>query len=371
MDRRNFIKSASGMALTAAVAMAGTSKVMAATEVLSKENKKRKNMKMEHRNLGGMNVSAVGLGCLPMVGYYGGHFDKAEMIKLIRHAYERGVTLFDTAEVYGPYTSEEWVGEALAPFRQNVKIETKFGFGVEEGKNTALNSKPDHIRRAVEGSLKRLRTDHIDLLYQHRVDPSTPIEEVAETVKTLMKEGKVLHWGLSEASAKTIRRAHKVCTLSAVQSEYSLLWREPEVKIFSTLEELGIGFVPYCPLGRAFLCGEITPDSSFPSNDRRHNLPMFTPEALRYNQPLVALVRKWAERKGVTPAQFSLIWMLSQKPWIAPIPGTTSIAHLDDITGNMNVRLTPDELDEFATDYAQVNLMGHRADPFTESQIDK
>lgn len=371
MDRRSFLKAASGAALTAAVAMAGTSKVIAATEAMSKDKKKSKSMGMEHRNLGGMNASAIGLGCLPMVGYYGGHFEKADMIALIRHAYERGVTLFDTAEVYGPYTSEEWVGEALAPFRDDVKIETKFGFGVEEGKPTAVNSEPAHLRRAVEGSLRRLKTDHIDLLYQHRVDPATPIETVAETVKQLIKEGKVLHWGLSEASARTIRRAHKVCPVSAVQSEYSLLWREPEVKIFSTLEELGIGFVPYCPLGRAFLTGVIDENSRFPQNDRRHNLPMFTPEALRYNRPLVSLVKRWAERKGVTPAQFSLLWMLSRKPWIVPIPGTTSIAHLDDFTANAAVRLTPDELDEFDRDYARIDLMGHRADPFTESQIDK
>lgn len=371
MDRRDFIKSASGMALTATMALAGTSKVMAATEALSKDKAKKRAMKMERRNLGGMNVSAIGLGCLPMVGYYGGTFEKKEMVALIRHAYERGVTLFDTAEVYGPYTSEEWVGEALAPFRHDVKIETKFGFGVEEGKPTALNSRPDHLRRAVEGSLRRLRTDHIDLLYQHRVDPATPIEEVAEAVKQLIKEGKVLHWGLSEASARTIRRAHQVCTVSAVQSEYSLLWREPEVKIFPTLEELGIGFVPYCPLGRAFLTGIIDENSHFPKNDRRHNLPMFTPEALHYNRPLVQLIQHWAKKKGVTPAQFSLIWMLSVKPWIVPIPGTTSIAHLDNFTTNAQVRLTPDELDDFEQEYSHIDLMGHRADPFTESQIDK
>ena len=200
---------------------------------------------MEHRNLGGLlNVSVIGLGCLPMVGYYGGKYEKKDMIALIRHAYEKGVTFFDTAEVYGPYTSEEWVGEALAPIRDKVRIGTKFGFGVEEKQPTALNSRPDHIRRAVEGSLRRLRTDHIDLLYQHRVDPNVPMEEVAGTVKDLMQEGKVLHWGLSEASARSIRRAHAVCPLSAVQSEYAIWWREPETKIFPTLEELGIGFVP-------------------------------------------------------------------------------------------------------------------------------
>lgn len=218
---------------------------------------------MEYRNLGGLAVSAIGLGCLPMVGYYGGKYEKRDMIALIRRAYDKGVTFFDTAEVYGPYTSEEWVGEALAPFRDKVKIGSKFGFGVEEGKPTALNSRPDHIRRAVEGSLRRLRTDRIDLLYQHRVDPNVPMEEVAGTVKDLMQEGKVLHWGLSEASARSIRRAHAVCPLSAVQSEYAIWWREPETKIFPTLEELGIGFVPYCPLGRAFLTGVIDGNSRF------------------------------------------------------------------------------------------------------------
>ena len=233
---------------------------------------------MEYRKLGGLDVSAIGLGCLPMVGYYGGKYDKKDMIALIRRAYDKGVTFFDTAEVYGPYTSEEWVGEALAPFRDKVKIGTKFGFGVEEKQPTAINSRPDHIRRAVEGSLKRLRTDHIDLLYQHRVDPKVPMEDVAGTVKDLMQEGKVLHWGLSEASARSIRRAHTVCPLSAVQSEYAIWWREPETKIFPMLEEFGIGFVPYCPLGRAFLTGVIDENSRFYEGDRRWNLPQFTPE---------------------------------------------------------------------------------------------
>lgn len=287
----------------------------------------------EHRRLGTLDVSAIGLGCLPMVGYYGGKYEKKDMIALIRRAYDSGVTFFDTAEVYGPHTSEEWVGEAVEPFRDKIKIGTKFGFGVEEGQPTALNSRPDHIRRAVEGSLKRLRTDHIDLLYQHRVDPGVPMEEVAETVKALIKEGKVIHWGMSEASARSIRRAHAVCPLSAVQSEYAIWWREPETKIFPTLEELGIGFVPYCPLGR--------------------------------------LVEEWAKRKGVTPAQFALVWMLARKAWIVPIPGTTNPAHLDDFLGAAGVRLTPYEMEEFDAAYAKIDLMGHRADPFTESQIDK
>ena len=334
MDRRNFIKQASGYALAAAGTMTGIGQVFAGT-IPARENKtngsydeQKHDKDMEHRNLGGMEVSAIGLGCLPMVGYYGGKYEKKDMIALIRRAYDQGVTLFDTAEVYGPYTSEEWVGEAVAPFRDKVKIETKFGFGVEEGQPTALNSRPDHIRRAVEGSLRRLRTDHIDLLYQHRVDPNVPMEEVAGVVKDLMQEGKVLHWGLSEASVRSIRKAHAVCPLSAIQSEYAIWWREPETKIFPTLQELGIGFVPYCPLGRAFLTGVINENSRFQKGDRRYNLPQFQPEALKHNMPLVYLVEEWAKRKGVTPAQFALLWMLSRKPWIAPIPGTTNPDHI-------------------------------------------
>ena len=375
MDRRKFLKSASGLALMAAGALTGTSRVLAATDAMAATGKDKgrtgRQPKAERRNLGGMSVSPIGLGCLPMVGYYGGRYDRRDMVALIRRAYEKGVTLFDTAEVYGPYTSEEWVGEALQPIRDNVKIATKFGFGVEEGRHTALNSSVAHMRRAVEGSLRRLRTDHIDLLYQHRVDPATPIEEVADAVAQLIKEGKVLHFGLSEASARTIRRAHSVCPVSAVQSEYAIWWREPELKIFPTLEELGIGFVPYCPLGRGYLTCTIGEDSRFGSDDRRHNLPRFTPQALRYNRPLTELVGRWARRKGITPAQFSLVWMLSRKPWIVPIPGTTSAAHLDDFIGASGVRLTPDEADEFDMEYSRIDLMGHRADPFTESQIDK
>lgn len=370
MNRRDFIKRSSALGL-AATGLCGLLETSASVATTSEMKANKEKCGMEYRDLGGMEVSAIGLGCLPMVGYYGGKFDKKDMIALIRHAYEKGVTLFDTAEVYGPYTSEEWVGEALRPFRDKVKIETKFGFGVEEKQNTALNSRPEHIRRAVEGSLRRLRTDHIDLLYQHRVDPKVPIEEVAETVAGLIREGKVLHWGMSEASAKNIRRAHAVCPLSAVQSEYAIWWREPETKIFPTLEELGIGFVPYCPLGRAFLTGAINEDSRFAKGDRRFTLPQFTPEALRHNMPLVRLVKRWAERKGVTPAQFALVWMLSRKSWIAPIPGTTNPKHLDDFLGAGSVRLSAWELEVFDKECSQIGLMGHRADPFTESQIDK
>lgn len=372
MDRRGFLKISSMTALMAAGEWTGLSKVLARSSSQNSFSSVRQSSgNMEHRNLGQLNVSAVGLGCLPMVGYYGGRYEKRDMIALIRRAYEKGITFFDTAEVYGPHVSEEWVGEALEPFRNEVKIGTKFGFGVEEGKPTSLNSSPAHIRRAVEGSLKRLRTDHIDLLYQHRVDPNVPMEEVADTVKQLMQEGKVLHWGLSEASARSIRRAHAVCPVTAVQSEYAIWWREPETKIFPTLEELGIGFVPYCPLGRAFLTGVINENSRFYKSDRRHNLPQFTPEALKHNMPLVRLVQKWAEQKGVTPAQFALVWMLSRKSWIAPIPGTTNPEHLDDLLGAGTVRLSAWEMEAFDKEYAQIDLMGHRADPFTESQIDK
>ena len=361
MDRRNFLRTASSFALLAAGATTGVSRVFAKTPSFSltgnqsDENTPNMGDTMEYRKLGGLDVSAIGLGCLSMVGYYGGKYDKKDMIALIRRAYDKGVTFFDTAEVYGPYTSEEWVGEALAPFRDKVKIGTKFGFGVEEKQPTAINSRPDHI----------------DLLYQHRVDPKVPMEDVAGTVKDLMQEGKVLHWGLSEASARSIRRAHTVCPLSAVQSEYAIWWREPETKIFPMLEEFGIGFVPYCPLGRAFLTGVIDENSRFYEGDRRWNLPQFTPEALKHNMPLVALVRKWAERKRVTPAQFALVWMLSRKSWIAPIPGTTTPAHLDDLLGAGTVRLSAWEMEEFDREYTKIDLMGHRADPFTESQIDK
>ena len=375
MDRRDFLKMSSMAVLSAAGAWTGISKAFAQSESYFKSTPALKNTQqnsnMELRKLRNLDVSAIGLGCLPMVGYYGGKYDEKEMIALIRRAYDKGITFFDTAEVYGPYTSETWVGKAVAPFRHQIKIGTKFGFGVEEGQPTALNSRPDHIRRAVEGSLKRLKTDYIDLLYQHRVDPNIPMEDVAGTVKELMQEGKVLHWGLSEASARSIRKAHAVCPLSAVQSEYAIWWREPETKIFPTLEELGIGFVPYCPLGRAFLTGVIDESRIFYQGDRRWNLPQFTPEALKHNMPLVTLIRQWAQHKGMTPAQFALAWILSRKPWIAPIPGTTNPSHLDELIGAGNLRLTSWEVEEFDRDYARIHLMGHRADPFTESQIDK
>lgn len=371
LARRRFL--AGGLAVGAAALLSSSLHGMAHAAALSSPSATKNRQQprsLPQRRLGSLQVSAIGLGCLPMVGYYGGTYAKKDMIALIRRAYDSGVTFFDTAEVYGPYTSEEWVGEALAPVRDKVIIATKFGFGVEEGRPTALNSRPDHIRRAVEGSLRRLRTDHIDLLYQHRVDPKVPMEDVAGTVKDLIREGKVLHFGLSEASAASIRRAHAVQTVSAVQSEYSLLWREPETKIFPTLRELGIGLVPYCPLGRGFLTGAIDENSRF-TTGRLSTLPQFTPEALKHNMPLPRLIRSWAERKQCTMSQFAIAWLLAQAPWIAPIPGTTNPAHLDDFLGGAAVSLTPEELEEFEREYGGITLMGHRADAFTESQIDK
>ena len=371
LARRRFL--AGGLAVGAAALLSSPLRGMPHAAALSAPYTTKSTQQphtLPQRRLGSLQVSAIGLGCLPMVGYYGGTYAKKDMVALIRRAYDSGVTFFDTAEVYGPYTSEEWVGEALAPVRDKVVIATKFGFGVEEGRPTALNSRPDHIRRAVEGSLRRLRTDHIDLLYQHRVDPKVPMEDVAGTVKDLIREGKVLHFGLSEASAASIRRAHAVQPVSAVQSEYSLLWREPETKIFPTLRELGIGLVPYCPLGRGFLTGAIDENSRF-TTGRLSTLPQFTPEALKHNMPLPHLIRAWAERKQCTMSQFAIAWLLAQAPWIAPIPGTTDPAHLDDFLGGAAVRLTPAELEEFEREYAKITLMGHRADAFTESQIDK
>lgn len=371
LARRRFL--AGGLAVGAAALLSSPLRGMPHAAALSAPSTTKSTQQphtLPQRRLGSLQVSAIGLGCLPMVGYYGGTYAKKDMVALIRRAYDSGVTFFDTAEVYGPYTSEEWVGEALAPVRDKVVIATKFGFGVEEGRPTALNSRPDHIRRAVEGSLRRLRTDHIDLLYQHRVDPKVPMEDVAGTVKDLIREGKVLHFGLSEASAVSIRRAHAVQPVSAVQSEYSLLWREPETKIFPTLRELGIGLVPYCPLGRGFLTGAIDENSRF-TTGRLSTLPQFTPEALKHNMPLPHLIRAWAERKQCTMSQFAIAWLLAQAPWIAPIPGTTNPAHLDDFLGGAAVRLTPAELEEFEREYAKITLMGHRADAFTESQIDK
>jgi len=319
---------------------------------------------MQNRKLGRTNlqVSAVGLGCMGMSFGYGPPKDKRQMISVIRAAVERGVTFFDTAEVYGPFTNEELVGEALAPFRKEVVIATKFGFQLNpaSGKQIGLDSRPEHIREVAEASLKRLKVDAIDLFYQHRVDLDVPIEDVAGAVKKLIQEGKVRHFGLSEAGAKTIRRAHAVQPVTAVQSEYSLWTRGPEKEVLPTLEELGIGFVPYSPLGKGFLTGKMNQDTKFEGSDFRNILPRFTPEALKANQTLVGLLAKTAERKKATPAQIALAWLLAQKPWIVPIPGTTKLARLEENIGAAGVELTSEDLREIDGAASKIAVQGAR-----------
>ncbi len=319
---------------------------------------------MQKRKLGKSNleVSALGLGCMGMSSGYGPPADKTEMIRLIRAAAELGVTFFDTAEVYGPFANEELVGEALEPIRARVVLATKFGFditpaGVRTGN---LNSKPEHIQRVAEASLKRLRTEVIDLFYQHRVDPDVPIEEVAGAVKDLIQQGKVKHFGLSEAGAQTIRRAHAVQPVTAVQSEYSLWYREPEQEVLPALEELGIGFVPFSPLGAGFLTGRMDEKTKFDSTDFRSIVPRFAPDALKANMALVELIRTVAERKGATPAQLALAWLLARKPWIVPIPGTTKMHRMEENLGAVKVELTPDDLREIDTATAKIPLQGAR-----------
>lgn len=319
---------------------------------------------MQKRKLGksGLEVSAIGLGCMGMSFGYGPARDKHEMIPVIRGAVERGVTFFDTAEVYGPFINEELVGEALAPFRDQVVIATKFGFKLDPntGKQAGLDSRPEHIKQVVEGSLKRLGVDAIDLLYQHRVDPDVPIEDVAGAVKDLIREGKVRHFGLSEAGAKTIRRAHSVQPVTALQSEYSLWTRGPEKEVLPTVEELGIGFVPYSPLGKGFLTGKMDDNTKLDSSDFRNILPRFTPEAMRANRALVDLLGSIAERKKATPAQIALAWLLAQKPWIVPIPGTTKLARIEENIGAAAIELTPDDLREIDSAASKITVQGGR-----------
>lgn len=320
---------------------------------------------MQKRKLGqsGLEVSAIGLGCMGMSFSYGPPKDKQEMISLIRAAVERGVTFFDTAEVYGPYINEELVGEALEPFRGQVVIATKFGWRIDpkvERGLAGLDSRPEQIKRVAEASLKRLRVEAIDLFYQHRVDPEVSIEEVAGAVEELIEQGKVKHFGLSEAAAKTIRRAHAVQPVAAVQSEYSLWWRRPEEEVLPTLEELGIGFVPYSPLGKGFLTGKIGEDAKFDKTDFRSILPRFTPEALKANQAVVDLLDKIAQRKKATPAQIALAWVLAQKPWMVPIPGTTKLNRLEENLGAISVELTPDDLREIEGASSQIKVEGAR-----------
>lgn len=318
--------------------------------------------KTDRRKIGSFEVSPIGLGCMSMVaGFYNPAPPKQEMIAHIRRAVERGVTFFDTAEVYGPFTSEELVGEALAPFKGKVAIATKFGFNFQDGRTSGRNSRPENIRRAVEGSLKRLKIETIDLLYQHRADPNVPVEDVAGTVKDLIEEGKVKHFGLSEMSPRTIRRAHAVQPVAALQSEYSLMERVVENEILSTCEELGIAFVPWGPTARAFLTDRFNEYSRFAQEDRRASVPFFTPEALKANMPMLALVREWALRKGVTPVQFSLAWLLAQKPFIVPIPGTTNPHHLNENLGAVAVKFSPDELREIRAAVAKIKVQGARS----------
>jgi len=321
---------------------------------------------MQKRNLGKSNleVSAIGLGCMGMSFSYGPPKDKPEMISLIRSAVELGVTFFDTAEVYGPFTNEELVGEALAPFRKQVVIATKFGFDLS-GSDTrpgaaGLNSQPDHIKQAVEGSLKRLKVEVIDLLYQHRVDPNVPIEDVAGAVKALIQQGKVKHFGLSEAGVQTIRRAHAVLPVTALQSEYSLWWREPEAAVLPTLEELGIGFVPFSPLGKGFLTGAINANTKFSGDDFRNKVPRFSEENRRANQALVEVIGKFAAQKKVAAAQVALAWLLAQKPWIVPIPGTTKLNCLQENCGAASVDLSPEDLSELERVASKITVQGAR-----------
>jgi aryl-alcohol dehydrogenase-like predicted oxidoreductase len=320
---------------------------------------------MQERKLGKSNleVSALGLGCMGMSFSYGEVKDKQEMISLLRTAVDRGITFFDTAEVYGPFTNEELVGEALSPIRDRVVIATKFGWKLKPNREPGwlgLDSRPEHIKEVAEASLKRLKTDAIDLFYQHRVDPDVPIEDVAGAVKDLIQQGKVKHFGLSEAGVQTIRRAHAVQPVTALQSEYSLWWRKPEAEVLPTLEELGIGLVPYSPLGKGFLTGKMNENTKFGSSDFRSTLPRFTPEALKANQAVVDLLARIAKQKGATPAQIALAWLLAQKPWIVPIPGTTKLSRLDENIGSVAIKLTSDDLREIASAASRITVEGDR-----------
>lgn len=329
-------------------------------------------MKKRKLGQGGLEVSAIGLGCMGMSFGYGPPKDRQEMIALIRAAVARGVTFFDTAQVYGPFTNEDLLGEALAPVRDSVVIATKFGFGFDaDGKPRGLDSRPEHIRETTDASLKRLRVDAIDLLYQHRVDPQVPIEDVAGTVKELVGQGKVRHFGLSEAGVQTIRRAHAIQPVAALQSEYSLWWREPEEQILPVLEELGIGFVPFSPLGKGFLTGQIDESTTFDANDFRNTVPRFAPENRKANQALVDLVAAVARRKQVTPAQVALAWVLAQEPWMVPIPGTTRLTRLEENLGAAEVTLTADDLREMDEASSRIEVRGARYSEAAQKMIDR
>ncbi len=328
---------------------------------------------MKKRQLGksGLEVSELGFGCMGISSGYGPAIDRQAGIAVIRAAVERGVTLFDTAEVYGPFANEELVGEALAPFREQVAIATKFGFKIENGATTGVDSRPEHVKEVAEASLRRLRTETIDLFYQHRVDPQVPIEDVAGAVKELIQQGKVRHFGLSEAGTKTIRRAHAVQPVAALQSEYSLWWREPEAEVLPTLEELGIGFVPFSPLGRGFLTGKIDETTTFDSTDFRSSVPRFSPENRQANQAMVDLLRTIAAAKNATPAQIALAWLLARKPWIVPIPGTTKVHRLEENLGATAVELTPDDLREIESAAARIDVRGARYSEGSQRLVDR
>lgn len=334
---------------------------------------RQKELTMQKRKLGKSNleVSAIGLGCMGLSSGYGPAVEKEAGISLIRAAFERGVTFFDTAEVYGPFTNEELVGEALAPFRSQVVIATKFGWKIVDGKNVGLDSRPAHIREVAEASLRRLRTDVIDLFYQHRVDPEVPIEDVAGAVKDLIREGKVKYFGLSEAGVQTIRRAHAVQAVTALQSEYSLWWREPEADVIPKLEELGIGFVPFSPLGKGFLTGAINADTKFDQSDFRNVVPRFTEANRRSNQALIDLIGKFAQEKKATPAQVALSWLLNQKPWIVPIPGTTKLHRLEENLRAASVELSREDLKQLETAAAKVEVQGARYPEALQRLVDR
>lgn len=363
--RRDFMATGLGLAAVSLMTQLGACASTGATAGTS--NKRVASKQLPTRKLGALEVSAIGLGCMSMNGgQYNAPKDKREMIPVIHAAIERGVTFFDTAEVYGPFINEELVGEALAPYRDKVVIASKFGFDIEyaTGRRTGgVNSRPEHIKAVVDASLKRLRTDHIDLLYQHRVDPKVPIEDVAGTVKDLIAQGKVKHFGLSEPGMKTLRRAHAVQPVAAVQNEYSLLWRGPEKEELAIFEELGIGLVPWTPLGAGLLTGTINEATTFNRTgytDYRSFNPRFTPEALKGNMALVEFAKSWARRKEATPAQIALAWLLAQRPWIVPIPGTTNIDHLEEDLGALTVEFTPAELAEFNASLSQIVIHGER-----------
>ncbi len=370
ISRRDFLANA---ALVGAGLAIGPSVWVASSEMpeaRSDEGLPRGGNKMKTRKLGTLEVSELGAGCMSISANYGPPADRDQGIKVIRAAHEKGVRFFDTAEVYGPYTNEELVGEALALFRDQVVVATKFGFDLEAG---GLNSRPEHIRKALEGSLKRLKTDRIDLYYQHRVDPKVPIEDVAGAIKGLIKEGKVLHFGLSEASAKTIRRAHAVQPVTAIQTEYSLMTRDPERNgVLETCEELGIGFVPWGPVGMGFLTGKLDARTRLdPKTDLRSGFTRFSPENLAANRPVVDLLRTFAKQKGATPAQLALAWLLAQKPWIVPIPGTRNMDHLEENLGAIHVQLTPAELREMDAAFSKVTVHGGRMNEMQMEVVDQ